>query len=109
MECPYYIAMGMTYDQFWKEDVWIARTYRQAYEIKRKEEEMNNYRIGLYVYHALCMTVPNLGGEVPAYLKRPFPLTQKEADEQEEYDRAEKYYSMKARLFAKAQKMRGGK
>ena len=36
---PEYLAMGMTYDQFWKGDCTLVIPYREAYRIR--QEEMN--------------------------------------------------------------------
>lgn len=32
----YYISIGMTYDQFWYGDVWLAKVYRDAEELRER-------------------------------------------------------------------------
>ena len=37
--CPQYMAMGMTYDEFWYGNPSMVRAYRKAWEIKQRAEE----------------------------------------------------------------------
>ena len=58
--CPYYMAIGMTYDQYWRDDVTIPIMYRRAYRIKQEENKWNNWEGGVYTYEALCKVSPVL-------------------------------------------------
>ena len=62
--CPQYILMGMTYEQFWREDVCMAKAYREAFELKEKREAIRTkwtiWEQGLYIYEALCDVSPIL-------------------------------------------------
>lgn len=84
---PYYLAMGMTYDQFWNDDCNIAKYYRQAYEIKKKQKNEELWLQGMYIYEALCDVSPVLHafakkGTKPAkYPIEPYPLSEKEVEE----------------------------
>lgn len=53
---PEYLAMGMTYDQFWKEDCSLVIPYREAYRIQQEEMNRMAWLQGLYMYRALQST-----------------------------------------------------
>ena len=53
---PEYLAMGMTYDQFWKEDCMLVIPYREAYRIRQEEMNRMAWLQGLYMYRALQST-----------------------------------------------------
>ena len=81
--CPYYISMGMTYDQFWKDDISIATMYRKAFKIKEKREAIKQkwtiWEQGLYIYEALCDVSPILRAFSKAtkplqYPEKPFKI-----------------------------------
>lgn len=62
--CPFFISIGMTYEQFWREDVTMTKMYLKAYKIKfEKNIEMDQWNIwkqGMYIYEALCDVSPVL-------------------------------------------------
>lgn len=62
--CPDFIAMGMTYEQFWRDDVTMTQAYLKAYKIRQKEEidinEWYIWKLGMYTYEALCDVSPVL-------------------------------------------------
>ena len=62
--CPFFISIGMTYEQFWREDVTMTKMYLKAYRMKQKREiEMDQWNIwkqGMYIYEALCDVSPVL-------------------------------------------------
>ena len=62
--CPFFISIGMTYNQFWYDDVSIAKAYLKAFKIKQKREnEIEEWRMwkqGVYTYEALCDVSPVL-------------------------------------------------
>lgn len=86
---PYYLAMGMTASEFWDGDVWLAPAYRKARELERQEKNFFCWLNGQYVYTAIGHMSPALNAlakdhkPVP-YPARPFPLSQKEAEMEEE-------------------------
>lgn len=55
---PYYLAMGMTYDLFWNQDVTLVKAYRKAFDIKQEQVNQQAWLEGLYVYTALCDAAP---------------------------------------------------
>ena len=62
--CPYFISIGMTYEQFWYGDVSMTKAYLKANEIKERNEAIKTkwtiWEQGLYIYEALCDVSPIL-------------------------------------------------
>lgn len=87
---PFYISIGMSPDEYWHGDVELARAYRQAYKIRRKEENFNAWLQGRYIYEALCCASPlfrSFGkGTVKAhkYVDRPYDLYEEDRKSTEE-------------------------
>jgi len=50
---PWYLAMGMTYDQFWNEDCNLAKCYKEAYKIQRDRKNQELWIQGLYFCKAI--------------------------------------------------------
>ena len=50
---PEYLAMGMTYRQFWQEDCRLVVAYRKAYRIRQEEANRAAWLNGLYMFKAL--------------------------------------------------------
>ena len=82
----YYLYLGMSSDEYWHQDVWLAKAYRDAHEMRRDEINQQLWLNGVYVYNAVATVVANihLDGKhhkpVP-YLKEPFrirPYTEEE-------------------------------
>lgn len=88
---PYYLAMGMTYDEFWRGDPTLVRDYRKAADMKRHEKNYELWMQGRYIFEALrCAPLmvgfPDKGYKVPSgagYPEQPYPLTEKEVRERE--------------------------
>ena len=97
----------MTHDQFWRDDVWIAREYRKAYVERRKEENRRDWLIGAYAYNAVSTALSNAfkkNGQKPNdYLEEPFPIFPKTKEEIDEENRkqAEKIEEVYRQMIAK--------
>lgn len=77
--CPYYLAIGMTYDQYWYGDCTIAKAYRDAHRIKQELDNQRCWLQGMYVYEAICCASPILRDFSKArkpveYSKQPYDL-----------------------------------
>lgn len=95
---PQYLAMGMSYEEFWRGPASLAKSYREAQEMRRREEEWGRWRQGAYIYDALLRVAPVMrasfgGGKVEPgkYPDEPWPLTEKEARERAEAREKENY------------------
>lgn len=69
---------GMTYEQFWLDDPWKAKWYREAYIQRRREENRRDWLLGAYVYNAFSIVLGNAfrkkGAKTENYLEEPFPI-----------------------------------
>ena len=81
----------MTYDEFWNQNVDMARAYRKADELKRRRENETLWTQGLYFRDALLCTVGNMFSGKTAkkfeYPKEPYPVTSEQVAEAEERKR----------------------
>lgn len=82
------MVMGMTYDEFWHGSAILVKYYREAFEIKKRNDEWDRWRRGAYFYDALLRVAPVMraafgkGNVEPGkYPEEPWPLTEKEAEE----------------------------
>lgn len=87
---PFYLAIGMSYAEYWEGDPSLARYYRKAYLIKQEEINNNAWLQGLYIYDAISTALHNaLRGfgksKTPArdYAKQPYNFNNKEKTEAE--------------------------
>lgn len=87
---PYYLSIGMTYDQFWNDDVDLAKYYRKADEMRTERLNQQLWLQGMYFYEAICDVSPILhafakkGTKPHPYPERPYSLTEKARDKAEE-------------------------
>ena len=101
---PYYLAMGMSYNLYWRGDCAAVIAYRRAYELERRRTERDLWRQGLYVYEALLDCTPVLhafagrGAKPLPYPSEPHPATLKDAQEAEERHKREEYEKQKATI-----------
>lgn len=93
---PYYLSIGMTYDQYWNDDCTLVKPYRQAAEMKRSARNEELWLQGLYFYEALCDVSPILhafaksGTKPEQYRPRPLPITPSEIRAEKERQAFEK-------------------
>lgn len=90
---PYYLSIGMTYEQFWNDDPMLAKYFREADEIRVERKNQELWLQGLYVYEALCDASPLMnamakkGTKARPYPQKPYAITEKqrkrEAEEKE--------------------------
>ena len=80
---PHYMAMGMTWDEFWDGEYGTKRACRKAYRIRMENEQRmadrNNWYIGQYIMaaiQAVPLMVPGVnmrkGAKPPEYPDMPF-------------------------------------
>lgn len=87
---PYYLSIGMTYNQYWYGNVLMVYDYQKAEMLRRERRNQEMLLQGLYFYRALGGFRELLGR--PAFSKEPvkiypydmevYPLTQEETDRQ---------------------------
>jgi len=93
--CPYYMSYGMTYDEYWHGDPWAMKAYRQAYNLRNRQENTMAWLNGVYALNALSVALGNAfskkGTPAKKYLEKPldiFPKT--EAEEKAEMERKQR-------------------
>lgn len=85
---PYYMSLGMSYNEYWRGPAWLCAVYREAYDMRMKREEWARHRQGMYFFNALMCAAPVIKPFVKdakpgKYPEEPWPVTKKEADERE--------------------------
>lgn len=110
--CPYYMSIGMSYDDFWNGDVSMVEAYRKADELRLKQKNYELWLQGMYMYEALCDASPLFRFTMKSgmikpepYAKEPYPITAIEAREREERMAKAREERMKAEFAAFAQRM----
>ena len=87
---PFYLSLGMTWNQFWNGDCTMVKYFREAEKIRVNNRNTEMWIQGAYVYKVLEAFAPILpafpkkGARVGDYLSEPIPLSDKEAKEKEE-------------------------
>lgn len=75
--CPFYMSIGMSYKEFWEDDVTLTKVYLAAYRLKEKRQyelmKWQNWEQGLYTYEALCDVSPMLRAFSKATKPLPYP------------------------------------
>ena len=78
-ECPWYLSVGMTWDEYWNGDPAMVRAYRKAERLRVERTNRDAHLMGQYVYDALCRVSPAFNAlakdHTPiAYPERPYEL-----------------------------------
>lgn len=97
------MSIGMTYDEFWNQDVCLVRVYLKANELREKRKNQELWLQGMYIYEALCDVSPlfrismKKGIIKPEpYVKEPYPITAEEVRVREERESRLKEERLKA-------------
>lgn len=103
---PYYLAIGMTPEQYWDGDPELAKYYRKAEEIRNEKRNQELWLQGMYIYEALCDASPifhafaKKGTKPRPYSTSPYALTVKE--QKKEKEAKEKAVSSKGKRYMEA-------
>ena len=103
---PYYLAIGMTYEQFWEQDCELVKYYRKAAEIKQNLKNQDAWLQGAYFYEALIDASPILrafaknGTKPTPYRDSPFELSDHQNKEQRQ--RVEEKHDEQAKAYMEA-------
>ena len=80
---PYYLAIGMTPEQYWEGDPSLVRFYRKADKINKDRENQRLWLQGAYFYNALINASPILhafakrGTKPKPYPDKPYGIDEK--------------------------------
>ena len=107
------MSIGMSYDEFWNQDVSMAKAYRKAYELREKRRNQELWMQGMYFYEALCDASPLFRFTMKKgiirpepYLKEPYPITAAEVREREEREARAREERIKAGFAMFAEQIR---
>lgn len=116
---PVYLAIGMTFDQYWNDDCTLVRHYRKADEIRKDRINAEAWLQGAYIYEAFCDVSPVLhafaknGTRPNPYPAKPYALNElqakvkKEEDEKQERVAAAEGFARFAEAFNRKRRERG--
>ena len=110
---PEYMAIGMTYDEYWNGEFGTKRATRKAYEIRVKNEQMmidrQNWYMGQYIMSALNATPLLVAGlnvkpstQLPSYIEKPILETAEENQKEEVRKKQEEDQTMMAMAMMQA-------
>ena len=103
------MSIGMSYDEFWNQDVTMVRAFRKADELRRRRQNEILWFQGIYIREALLSTVGNMlsgkGAAPIEYPKEPYAITAEQIAEKEEQERRSMEERIKADLMAMAARM----
>ena len=83
---PYYLSIGMTYEQFWEGDPMLCKYYREAEELRNEKKNQELWLQGMYIYEAIADLSPILhafakkGAKAQPYPDAPYPITKKQRE-----------------------------
>ena len=88
--------MGMSSDEYWNDDPWLAKDYREAYKLQTEETNARAWLQGLYNFKAFETVLQNAfgKGKKEKYPEKPIDLYPKEKTPEEIRD--EYYQRLKA-------------
>ncbi len=102
---PFYLSIGMTYEQFWEGKPSLAVHYRKAHKMVQNRQNLNAWLQGFYVYNAIgafaeiLPAFPKKGAKVHPYMEEPLPMTEEESRERAERKQREKMERIKERML----------
>lgn len=103
---PYFMAIGMSYDDFWHNSPELAKTFLKMHEIKQKQEQERLWLQGYYTYIALCSVSPVLhafakkGTKPLPYPKKPLASTKEEVEDNAQQARNQRLLKLKDTLMS---------
>lgn len=84
---PYYLSIGMSYEEYWCKSPELVGYYIRAHRLKRDEMNYMSYLQGFYNYYGFSVALSHFGAGLSGktskieYLKEPVRIQPKTADE----------------------------
>lgn len=84
---PYYLALGMTYEQYWHSDPYLTVYYQKAKKMKFDYDNQMAWINGLYIYDAVSAIVFNTwcrkeGEQCKNYANKPYEFDETKQEEE---------------------------
>lgn len=99
---PYYMAIGMSYDEFWNDLPIKAKYYREADKIKQERMNEQLWLNGIYTLKALETTLGNMFGKKGTkleYPNEPLPITEQAIERQREEQQLREQEELKIKFM----------
>lgn len=103
------LAIGMSYDEYWRGDPYLVLDYIEAENLRRKRQNEVAWLHGLYTYEALCCVSPLLhafaskGTKAIRYPDKPYGLfgteEERHKETEEEREEREEQEAVRARAY----------
>lgn len=82
---PYYLSLGMSYEDFWEKDCQLVKAYEYAYKSRMRDSNMMAWLNGRYVYDAFGAIMTNAFSRNKAkYTEHPYDLFAEDKEIREE-------------------------
>lgn len=84
---PYYLAIGMTYEQYWHSDPYLTVYYQKAKKMKFDYDNQMAWINGMYIYDAVSAIVFNTwcrkeGEQCKEYTNKPYEFDEAKQEEE---------------------------
>lgn len=84
---PYYLALGMTYEQYWSSDPYLTVYYQKAKKMKFDYDNQMAWINGMYIYDAVSAIVFNTwcrkeGEQCKNYTDKPYEFDEAKQEEE---------------------------
>lgn len=103
-ECPRYMAMGMSLDEYWNGDASLVKYYVKAAMLRKELANEMAWIQGRYIYDTITSLWSLLNGfakpKPEPYVKEPYPLTMKDARQRKKAADEKKRKEEQAKLIA---------
>ena len=102
--CPIYMSYGMSYHDFWYGSAFMTTFYRDAHKLKVRQQDENNWMLGMYVYEAILDCSPILhpfskkGTKPLPYAEKPYLMDKLETKTRAQIEEEEKRKQENERL-----------
>lgn len=102
--CPIYMSYGMSYHDFWYGPAFMTTFYKDAHKLKVRQQDENNWMLGMYVYEAILDCSPILhafskkGTKPLPYAEKPYLMDKLDNKTKAERERDRKQEEENERL-----------
>lgn len=108
--CPYYMSIGVTYEEFWYGDFAICKYARKAEKLRRKKANQEMWWNALYMFRTMLDVAPafrDFGDgkktKISFSTEQPFPMDSKESEEIEKAKQERQHEEFLAKMMSYAQ------
>lgn len=103
--CPFYMAIGMTYEEYWDGPAELTKFYREAHKIKKDIQNEQLWLQGRYMYETILRLIPVFNPfaqtEISPYIEQPFAITKEEIEKRQKEEAIRNMENMFAYMQSK--------